>query len=264
VPRTRVVTVLVAVLAVLGAGCTAPAPPPPPAAAAIEPYRAAVLAEVAALQSASRTLTDAVRAGDIAAAKAAYQPAHRHYVALEPLAEDIDVRIDGRTDTGDARFTGFHRIERALWADGSLTGMVGYANALDLDVLALRQVVDRASFRPVDVATMANDWLTACTVTMVTGNEERYVHTDLDDLATAVGAAHGAYTAVRPAVADPGLMATLDTRFAAATAALDGYRRGSEYVDYTSVTATERRHLATVLDALAEPVSQLAAAVQAG
>lgn len=266
-PRTRVVTVLVAVLAVLGAGCAAPAPPPPPAPSApsaIEPYRAAVLAEVAALQSASRTLTDAVRAGDVAAAKAAYQPAHRQYVALEPLAEDIDLRIDGRTDTGDARFTGFHRIEKALWADGSLAGMGGYANALDLDVLALRQVVGRASFRPVDVATMANDWLTACMVTMVTGNEERYVHTDLDDLATAVGAARGAYTAVRPVVADPGLTATLDTRFAAATAALDGYRRGPGYLDYTSVTATERRQLVTVLDALAEPVSQLAAAIPAG
>jgi len=162
--------VLLAVLAVFGVACTAPAPPPspPPAAPVIGPYRATVLAETDAFQSATRTLTDAVRAGDVAAAKAAYQPAHRHYVALEPLAEDIDVRIDGRTDTGDARFTGFHRIEKALWADGSLAGMIGYANAMDLDALALRQVVGRASFRPGDVATMANDWLTACMVTMVT------------------------------------------------------------------------------------------------
>ena len=64
-------------------------------------------------------------------------------MALEPLAEDVDVRIDGRTDTGDARFTGFHRIEKALWGDGSLYGIVGYANALDLDAMALRQVVGR-------------------------------------------------------------------------------------------------------------------------
>ena len=168
----RVVAALVAVAVAFAAGCSTPAPPP--AAPVIEPYRAAVLAEADAFHSATRTLTDAVRAGDVAAAKAAYQPAHRLYVALEPLAEDIDVRIDGRTDTGDARFTGFHRIEKALWADGSLTGMVGYANAMDLDALALRQVVGRASFRPGDVATMANDWLTACMVTMVTGNEQRW------------------------------------------------------------------------------------------
>ena len=169
----------------------------------IEPYRAAVLAEADAFHSATRTLTDAVRAGDVAAAKAAYQPAHRLYVALEPLAEDIDVRIDGRTDTGDAHFTGFHRIEKALWADGSLAGMVGYANAMDLDALALRQVVGRASFRPGDVATMANDWLTACMVTMVTGNEQRWARTDLDDLATAVGSAHAAYAALRPGCGIP-------------------------------------------------------------
>ena len=252
---------LVAVLAVLGAGCSAPTPAPPPPPAAVEPYRAAVLAEAAAFQSATRTLTDAVRAGDVAAAKAAYQPAHRRYVALEPLAEDIDVRIDGRTDTGDARFTGFHRIEKALWGDGSLAGMVGYANALDLDAMALRQVVGRAGFRPGDVATMANDWLTACMVTMVTGNEERWAHTDLDDLATAVGAAHTAYTALRPGVRDPDLITTLDARFAAVTAVLDTYRHGPGYADYSTVPDAERRRLATQLDALAEPVSQLAAAL---
>ena len=259
-PARRALPVLVAALAVLGAGCSAP-PPAPLAPAVVEPYRAAVLAEAAAFQSATRTLTDAVRAGDVAAAKAAYQPAHRRYVALEPLAEDIDVRIDGRTDTGDARFTGFHRIEKALWGDGSLAGMVGYANALDLDAMALRQVVGRAGFRPGDVATMANDWLTACMVTMVTGNEEHWAHTDLDDLGTAVGAARTAYTALRPGVRDPGLTTTLDARFAAVTAVLDTYRRGDGFVDYATVTAEQRRRLATELDALAEPVSQLAAAV---
>jgi iron uptake system component EfeO len=259
VAAPRVVAALVAVAVAFAAGCSPPAPPP--AAPVIEPYRAAVLAEADAFHRATRTLTDAVRAGDVAAAKAAYQPAHRLYVALEPLAEDIDVRIDGRTDTGDARFTGFHRIEKALWAEGSLAGMVGYANAMDLDALALRQVVGRASFRPGDVATMANDWLTACMVTMVTGNEQRWARTDLDDLATAVGSAHAAYTALRPGVRDPGLTATLDARFAAVTTVLDTYRRGDGFVDYATVTAAQRRRLATELDALAEPVSQLAAAV---
>ena len=195
--RSRARTALAVVLAgVLAAGCAAPAPAPEPAAN--DRYRAAVVAEADAFQSATRTLTDAVRAGDVAAAKAAYVPAHRRYVALEPLAEDLDTRIDGRTDTGRATWTGFHRIEKALWADGSLAGMTGYANALDLDVLALRQVVGRASYRPVDVAKTANDLLTACVVTMVTGTEERWAHTDLDDLAAAVGAAYGAYAALRP------------------------------------------------------------------
>jgi iron uptake system component EfeO len=108
---------------------------------------------------------------------------------------------------------------------------------------------------------MANDWLTACMVTMVTGNEQRWARTDLDDLATAVGSAHAAYAALRPGVRDPGLTAMLDARFAAVTAVLDTYRRGPGYADYATVTAAQRRQLATQLDALAEPVSQLAAAV---
>ena len=77
----RVVAALVAVAVAFAAGCSAPAPPP--AAPVIEQYRAAVLAEADAFHSATRTLTDAVRAGDVAAAKAAYQPAHRLYVALD-------------------------------------------------------------------------------------------------------------------------------------------------------------------------------------
>ena len=256
----RARTALAVVLAgVLAAGCAAPEPAPEPVAN--DRYRAAVVAAADAFQGATRTLTNAVRAGDIAAAKAAYVPAHRRYVALEPLAEDLDTRIDGRTDTGRATWTGFHRIEKALWADGSLANMTGYANALDLDVLALRQVVGRASYRPVDVAKTANDLLTACVVTMVTGAEERWAHTDLDDLAAAVGAAHAAYAALRPTLVDPGLTATIDARFAAVGRALAPYWRDDGYVDYTTVTAAERRQLAVALDALAEPVSHMAAAV---
>jgi iron uptake system component EfeO len=254
--RTALAVVLVGVLA---AGCAAPAPAPEPVAN--DRYRAAAFAEADALQDATRTLTDAVRAGDIAAAKAAYVPAHRRYVALEPLAEDLDTRIDGRTDTGRATWTGFHRIEKALWADGSLADMTGYANALDLDVLALRQVVGRASYRPVDVAKTANDLLTACVVTMVTGAEERFAHTDLDDLAAAVGAAYGAYAALRPELTDSGLVATVDARFAAVGRALAPFWRGDGFVDYTTVTLGQRRQLAESLDALAEPVSNMAAAV---
>ncbi len=258
-PRSRAATALVAMACVLAAGCAAPEQAAP---APVAGYRTAAVAEAAALQSATRTLTDAVRAGDVAAAKAAYQPAHRHYVALEPFAEELDNAIDGRTDTGRATWTGFHRIEKALWADGSLAGMVGYANALDLDVLALQGVVARASYRPADVATTAGDLLTACTVTMVTGEEERYAHTDLDDLATAVGAAYAAYAALRPTVTDSGLVGTIDARFAAVGLALGPYRRGDGYVDYTTVTAAERRRLAVALDALAEPLSHLTAAVE--
>ena len=98
-PRSRAVATLFVVLVALAAGCTTPAPPPRGTTpVALDRYRDAVVAEAAALQGATRTLTDAVRAGDVAAAKAAYLPAHRHYVALEPLAEELDTRIDGRTD----------------------------------------------------------------------------------------------------------------------------------------------------------------------
>ena len=76
-----------------------------------------------------------------------------------------------------------------------------------------------------------------------------------------MGAAHAAYAALRPVLTDPGLAATVDARFTAVTAVLAPYRRGDGYVDYTTVTAAERRRIAEALDALAEPLSHMAAAI---
>ena len=105
----------------------------------------------------------------------------------------------------------------------------------------------------------------------VTGEEERYSHIDLVDFAANVDGSKYAYTELRPvlSVGSPALVTTLDTRFAtlekllathAATAA-DNQKTGSPYVAYTALTKADVKALAVEVDALSEPLGQIAGAL---
>jgi iron uptake system component EfeO len=97
----------------------------------------------------------------------------------------------------------------------------------------------------------------------VTGEEERYSHTDLWDFAANVEGARKAYDLLAPSLQakDSTLAATITTRFNDLQAKLATYKSGAGYVDYSTVTDAQRRQLAQAVDALAEPLSQVAAQV---
>src|SRR5437870_4244615 len=89
------------------------------------PSPAQVAAEAAKMVTAAKKFTDAVRAGDIDRAKDLYAPARFPYEEVEPVSEsfgDLDPDIDARVGdvTDPAKWTGFHRLEKALWQDKSL------------------------------------------------------------------------------------------------------------------------------------------------
>lgn len=231
-------------------------------------YHDYVVSEVAALATATTAFTDAVRAGDIAKAEALYAPARVHYESIEPVAEsfgDLDPDIDARIDDVADRttWTGFHRIEKALWTDGSLAGMTPVADKLDADVVTLRSRVATATYQPAELANGASDLLTEVSTTKVTGEEDRYSHTDLWDFAANIAGAREAFELLRPvlAVQDAALAQQLDARFTGVTADLATYARGDGYVDYSTVAQSDRRTLAQAVDALAEPLSQVAGKV---
>jgi iron uptake system component EfeO len=250
------------------AGAAQAAAKDPALTAAVTRYHDYVVAEVAALQTTTRSFTDAVRAGDIAQAKALYVPARMHYEDIESVVEslgDFDDDIDARADdvSDPAKWIGFHRIEKALWADGSLAGMAPFANELDLDIFALKARVAGVTFEPVDVATRAGDLLADISTTKITGEEDRYSHTDLWDIAANIAGAREAFELLKPALVarDPGLVGQLEVRFADVTTRLDRYRQGSGYVDWSSAPELELRALSDAVDALAEPLSQVGAAL---
>ena len=97
----------------------------------------------------------------------------------------------------------------------------------------------------------------------VTGEEERYSHTDLVDFQGNLDGAKTAYAELRPIVAarKPALATTLDTRFADLQDLLSTHEQGSTFKPYTALKRDEVRALAARVDAVAEPLSGVTAVV---
>jgi iron uptake system component EfeO len=234
---------------------------------AVQAYRRYALRQATLLVRRTDTFTAAILAGDIATAKARFASAREPWERIEPIAESLaglDPAIDARAgDVPAARWTGFHRLEKALWVDGSTAGMAPIARRLRRDVRRARAVVQSTTLQPAQIANGAKGLLDEVAASKVTGEEDRYSHTDLWDFAANVDGSRAAFTALRPLIAarDPELAREIARRFAAADRALTPYRRGSGFVRYMSLTETQTRELARRIDELAEPVGRLAAAV---
>ncbi|CAM5270690.1 hypothetical protein SSPIM334S_06423 [Streptomyces spiroverticillatus] len=96
--------------------------------------------------------------------------------------------------------------------------------------------------------------------------QERYSHTDLVDFKANVEGAEKAYTLLKPITSktDPKLTESLDKQFAALNKLLDKHRPNTssyEFTSYDKVSKADRKELSDGVNALAEPLSKLAAAV---
>ncbi len=113
--------------------------------------------------------------------------------------------------------------------------------------------------QPGTIANGAVELLNEVSASKITGEEERYSHTDLVDFEANVQGAKAAFDAVKPILEqkDPKLAADVEDGFAAVDAALAPYRTGTTFVAYTVLTRDDTRALAQVIDALAEPLSRV-------
>jgi iron uptake system component EfeO len=251
-----------------------PGPLPMLLARASRGYRSYVLGQTAALVESTRRFVSALQAGDLGRAKALYGPTRAHYEAVEPVSEsfgDLDPRIDARVNdvARRANWRGFHRIEQILWVGGTTAGTGRYATELLADVSELHRRAARIAYQPVVLAAGAVELLNEIAASKITGEEDRYSHTDLSDFAANLKGAHAAFDLLRPALRATGhapLAATISARFASVEDALGRYRRPTPlgYALYDELTPADRRTLAQRIDALAEPLSTLAAIVNGG
>ena len=231
-------------------------------------YQRYVRSQTGALVEQTTAFTDAVRAGDVEGAKALFPVARTYWERIEPVAEvfgDLDPRIDGREgDQAEGEdFTGYHRIEQALWVDGSTEGMAPYADQLQADVQEVAGLADDTTLDPLQLANGAKALLDEIATGKITGEEDRYSHTDLWDFAANLEGSEAAVQALRPYLeeADPDLVAEIDERFAATEAELEQYRSGDGWVLYDQLTQEQLRGLSDSITALTESVSRVAAVV---
>ncbi|MFF5482379.1 iron uptake system protein EfeO [Streptomyces sp. NPDC012935] len=214
----------------------------------------------------------AVKDGDIEAAKKAYAPSRIGWERTEPVAEsfgDIDPKVDVREDglEDGQKWTGWHRLEKSLWQDKKLTAEdTALADQLITDLKDWQKRVGKAEITPTSMANGAKELLDEVATGKVTGEEERYSHTDLVDFKANVEGAEKAYELLKPVAQenDPALVTELDKQFTALDTLLDKYRADKSSYDFTSydkVGKDARKELSDGVNALAEPLSKLAAAV---
>jgi iron uptake system component EfeO len=242
------------------------------AALAVANYLDYVKAEADQLQLDVADFAAAVKAGDLQKSKELFAHSRYHYETIEPIAEsfgDLDPAIDAREgDLPDAEWTGFHKIEKSLFEAGTAAGLGELADKLVADVGALRTQIDTVTLEPAQIANGAVELLNEVSTSKITGEEDRYSHTDLSDFAANVEGSSSAFAAVRPllAVNDAQLASDVDARFVDVNTALEQYAStadpiGNGYVLYDTLTVDDTKALATSVDSLAEPLSQVAAKV---
>ncbi|EST12453.1 iron uptake system protein EfeO [Sporolactobacillus laevolacticus] len=214
----------------------------------------------------TKPFVKAVEDGDIEKAKKLYTQPRIYYERAEPIAEsfgDLDPAIDARINDVDdpSKWTGFHEIERALWEKNSLKGQKKYAQKLMADVLSLQKEAKSFKLTPKAMVAGAMELLEEAATTKITGEEERYSHTDLLDLQANVDGSEAVYQAAIPALNEghKDLAAEIDKQFQAFDKQMLKYKKSeTEYENYTKLSKNEIRKISNELSKLSKLMAQTA------
>jgi iron uptake system component EfeO len=237
-------------------------------AKAVKDYTTYVQQETDALVTNTKALAAAINAGDIAKAKQLYEAPRLNYERIEPVAEsfgDLDPRIDGRAEDFDssADFQGFHRIEMALWQDNRTEGVQTVAATLVEDTESLQKLVASLDISATQIANGATELLNEVSNSKISGEEERYSHLDILDMAGNIQGSQKAFELLKPGLemSNRDLASTISARFDDLNKAMEPYKSGDSYALYNTLSDDQVRDLSRAVGALAEPLSQVAGAI---
>jgi iron uptake system component EfeO len=236
-------------------------------------YASYVKDQTEQLVTGTHAFAAAYAAGDLDKARSLYAATRVHWERIEPVAEsfgDLDPKLDAREadlEPGQ-EWTGWHRAEKDLYPPAGYTALT----AAERSTLATQLVTDTADLaqrtRTVELSADnlgngAKELLDEIATGKVTGEEEAWSHTDLWDFQANVDGARIAFESLKPALQqkNPELASTLETKFAALEAELKTYAKGDGFVYYNDLSQEQIQRLASLVDALGEPLSQLTAAV---
>ncbi|SDT82825.1 iron uptake system component EfeO [Streptomyces sp. TLI_053] len=251
-------------------GDASAAPTDPRLTAAVDAYRTYAQEQADATVPAVEAFAAAIKAGELDKAKSLFAPSRIGWERTEPVAEsfgDVDPKTDTREDGLEPgqEWTGWHKLEKSLWEDGKIgDDEKKLADQLVADLKDWQKKIPEAEITATSMANGAKELLDEVATGKVTGEEDRYSHTDLADFAANVEGAKKAYELLKPVAAekDADLAKTLDSEFAAIQTLLAKYKQADgSYTSYDKVTDTERKTFSDAVNSLGEPLSKLAAAV---
>jgi iron uptake system component EfeO len=235
---------------------------------ATDSYQRYVRSQTGALLDKTQEFVTAVKAGDVGKAKALYPVARTYWERIEPVAEifgDLDPKIDGREEVIEEgmEFTGFHRLEKDLWQTGDISKSGPIADRLMTDVQEIVTKANAEKLSPLNLANGAKELLDEVATGKITGEEDRYSHTDLWDFHANVEGSQAAIAALRPVLEErsPELVSQLDSAFTKVETTLGKHQAGDGWKPHNQLSQAELKELSDVINALAEPISKVAAVV---
>jgi len=234
-------------------------------------YKSYVEGEVALLKAGVARFAGALESGDVVRAKELFGSVRAHYETIEPVAEsfgDLDPEIDARVNDVEklSEWSGFHRIEKTLWQANTTRGTEAYARKLKRDVDTLARKVRTLQLQPAQLANGAVELMNEVANSKITGEEDRYSHTDLSDFEGNLAGSRKAFELLIPALRQTGhgkLVSEIEQRFAAVQSGLDAYRRQTPlgFASYGELTEQDRKLFAREVGLLNEPLATVAAKV---
>ena len=225
-------------------------------------FRVYLSTQGSALIKAVSALEQAIEAGDLSQAQALYLPARAAYQRLAPAAQrlaQLDNAINARADYFEKReqdpgFSGFHRIEYALFQQRNLDGLAPVAQGLLTDVTRLKQQLLAQSLPPEQlVSIVLRNLNNLADVRASSGEEERYSHSDLNGFAANLEASRKVIDLLRPLLVKSAadLLLQIDSALNALDTELNGFKVNDGYASYDSVSAGQRQQIADKAKALA-------------
>ncbi|MGB3709263.1 iron uptake system protein EfeO, partial [Gordonia sp. (in: high G+C Gram-positive bacteria)] len=259
-------------------------------------YLEYVRGQLNGLVSQAESFTTAVKSGDLEKARSEFGLVRTFFERVEPVAEsfpDLDPKIDMRwddTENGAVPFTGFHRIERFLFPPqpaeiGDAEGQIAPSDAANAKTADTKEAIAKVADQLVaDVKTLRDEvsapnfefetqmfirgpqaLIDEIAKTKVSGEEDRYSHTDLWDIAANIEGSETLIAELAPIITsrNKGLMDKITAQFGDVKTFLEQFREGEGYASYTTVTPEQRRELSDKIDALSATLSQVPGIVMA-
>lgn len=236
-------------------------------------YRVFVMLEAGQAVERARALRGAIARGDLDAARRAWAEARLPYRRIEPVAQrisDLENAIDpaaaylaGRE--ADPAFTGYHRLEYGLFAQGSTEGLGPVADRLVADLETLSQRLGALSIAPGLMVALPAEAAAQAATAWIPSGEDPWAHQDLPELAASLDGIAKPAGLLAPIAAgvDPALPGQIDAALKAARDALAAAEAEAAQAGggYDRLPAERREALAAAFNGLAETLGRLEPAI---
>lgn len=222
------------------------------------------------LAEATATLSERVAAGDVDGAKAAWLAARQPWRQMAPVTGRIADLVNSMDPLAeylaqreaDPAFIGFHRIEYALWSEGTTEGLAPVAADLATAAATVKDRLKQAKPGPADLAGNAAS-LAARVADQAAASQTPYSHSDLAEYSADLDGITKSAIVVEPLVreANPATADALTSALDAARATLDGLKVDSAFPSYDTVDDAGRKTISEAFARVADAAGALNPAI---